>query len=332
MFLIERPQLLPFIVAALAFSILTCYYVFTLQSFHAHSQTLEITIEDLRQSAAKSRRPSSIADHANGINSNIIDTESARVSPTINKDLYGTPNRDLIIFAYSENPDSLLNLAFFRKHALHAKADFIFLFNGNHTVDLSAFSALPNVRVIERENRCFDLGSYHEVLTQNSTLTTAYDRFILMNSSVRGPLFPAWANDLCWSDVFWKMLSDRTKMVGLTYNCGRGESWPAHVQSMLYAVSRETLVDVLLPNMRCYADYMDTVQNGEMQASNWVLAAGGDVYAMEGRFAAHAGRLDGNFSSTFLEWCENTDDVRSGQEIVVSGKYEGGTIHPYETM
>lgn len=124
------------------------------------------------------------------------------------------PNEDLILFSFHETESAAKNLQFFLKHALHAKADFIFIINGEHTQNLSALVELPNVRVIERENRCFDLGAYHEVLTNDPALQAAYKRYLLVNDSVRGPFFPSWAEKTCWSDAYWDTLDQRTRLAG----------------------------------------------------------------------------------------------------------------------
>lgn len=127
---------------------------------------------------------------------------------------HSKPNEDLILFSFHETESAAKNLEFFVKHALHAKADFIFIINGEHTQDLSALEELPNVRIIERENRCLDLGAYHEVLTENPTLQTAYKRYIFVNDSIRGPFLPSWAEERCWSDAYWDKLDETTKLAG----------------------------------------------------------------------------------------------------------------------
>lgn len=164
------------------------------------------------------------------------------------------PNTDLILYSYYETEEAEENFAFFQRHAVHSKADFIVMLNGEYTIDISRLRRLPNVRIVERPNRCFDLGGFHEILTRNRTLTTAYKRFIFMNASLRGPFFPAWARDVCWSDAYWDQLDARTKLVGMSWNCANGIPYPPHLQSMILAFSRETLNDILLPNMKCFED------------------------------------------------------------------------------
>ncbi|CAK1362869.1 hypothetical protein CB0940_04976 [Cercospora beticola] len=242
------------------------------------------------------------------------------------------PNEDLILFSFHETEGATKNLQFFIKHALYAKADFIFIINGEHTQDLSALVELPNVRIVERENRCFDLGAYHEVLTANTTLQVAYKRYMFINDSVRGPFLPSWAERTCWSDAYWDKLDERTRLAGMSWNCANGIPYPPHLQSMVLAFTNATLA-MLLPNMKCYESMLDAVMNGETKLAGMITESGYDVYAMEGRFAAHSG-ASGKNTTAFLEWCVDTPETvtSGGNDILYSGKYEGSTLHPYETI
>jgi len=98
------------------------------------------------------------------------------------------------------------------------------------TSTLSCRKIASNIRVIKKENKCFDLGSIGQVLMNNSELLLKYKRFILMNATIRGPFFPRWAVG-CWTDFFLNRLNEKVKLVGITHNCvQRG-----HVQSMIVA-------------------------------------------------------------------------------------------------
>lgn len=47
----------------------------------------------------------------------------------------------------------------------------------------------------ERNNTCFDLGTYGVVFNENEEANVKnYKRFVIMNASVRGPFVPAWAD------------------------------------------------------------------------------------------------------------------------------------------
>lgn len=146
----------------------------------------------------------------------------------------------------------------------------------------------------------------------------------------------------------------------MTWNCANGhDDFPPHVQSMIFAFDRETLQKLLLPHLKCYENMWSAVHEGEVQITPVILAAGYDAFAMEGRFASHAGTTQKN-TTAFLEWC--VDDGRGllafcslltfffsfllfrmawltsstpplpGDDVLHSGMYQGSSLHPYETM
>ncbi len=90
------------------------------------------------------------------------------------------------------------NTRFFIKHALHDRADFVFVLNGESDLRDEFPDHLPNVRVIQRDNTCYDLGAHGEVLKANDKeLIKKYDKFILMNGkSLRLT---------CWSLLDWAL-------------------------------------------------------------------------------------------------------------------------------
>lgn len=174
-------------------------------------------------------------------------------------------DRPLVTYVYAESDHARQNFLFFIKHALHDKADFVFIFNGpstgfdknGPTVDVETLlpnrTVAPHIRVVRRSNDCYDLGAHGEVLTSHlrhddgaiddgEVLWKRYKKFIVMNASVRGPFFPTWSSD-CWTDKFLNKLTDKVKLVGLSLNC-----WPTiHVQSMLWGLDSVGMSLLLYP-------------------------------------------------------------------------------------
>ncbi|KUJ18929.1 uncharacterized protein LY89DRAFT_582689, partial [Mollisia scopiformis] len=149
-------------------------------------------------------------------------------------------HQTLITYVYSESYESMQNLMFFLEHGLHAKADFVFIFNGetNHT---QLIPNKPNIKIVQRDNSCYDLGAHGEVLTKDD-LWLKYKKFIMMNASVRGPFIPHWA-EACWSDRLLSKITTDVKLVGISINC-----WPTpHVQSMVWATDRMGMSLLLQP-------------------------------------------------------------------------------------
>jgi hypothetical protein len=166
--------------------------------------------------------------------------------------------RPLILYAYFETENARRNLEFFIAHALHDAADFIFILNGEtNATDL--LPKTPNIRYLHRANDCYDLGAYAEVLLKDD-LYKKYQRFIMMNASIRGPFLPYYATG-CWSDMYLSRITDEVKvrslclispsvsltiaikLVGMSMNCGP----VPHVQAMMWATDRVGLELLLFP-------------------------------------------------------------------------------------
>ncbi|KAK7735316.1 hypothetical protein SLS53_007547 [Cytospora paraplurivora] len=260
------------------------------------------------------------------------------------------PWRPLILYAFSDTPIARDNLRFFLNHGLHAAADFIFILNGMNNItaqELLIPQGASNIRTIYRPNTCFDLGAYGEVLRGNTIplglgphrleLYRRYKRFIMLNSSVRGPFLPHWGQGSCWSDLFLSKVNIDTKLVGLTANC-----WPHfHVQSEVWATDFVGM-DLLMNNpphnpnttkvamdgfagpgepvglAGCYPD-VNRAMHAELGATRVVLDAGWKVDLMMTAYHGIA-----NYSAV----C----DPQQHGDLLFNGKYFGTNVHPYETV
>lgn len=227
--------------------------------------------------------------------------------------------KDVLLYVYYETDDAKRNLQFFLDHALHSNMDFIFIINGE---ELSIhIPEKNNIQVIHRPNTCYDLGSMGEVLNANNqTVLKKYDRFIMMNASVRGPLLPGWARNigLCWSNIFFGQLSETTKLAGLTANCV--PDYPKHIQSMMLAVDR-TGMDLMLSNLGCHDEYDNAVMYGETALTQSIL---NDGYAAEPIFSIrYSDRYQRN--ADFWDHCEIKD-------VLFGERYAGMDVHPFDTI
>jgi hypothetical protein len=175
---------------------------------------------------------------------NASDDASAGNAPDEAPEASATPakrparQRSLISYAYTETPSNRANLIFFIQHGLYASADFVFTFNGetdahkllpSHPESPVYDPAVTNIEALHRPNTCLDFGAHAEALlrewdAEHARLTPmtdkhrggtrffeAYDRFILMNSSVRGPFIPYWSM-ACWAEALWAKLTAKVKV------------------------------------------------------------------------------------------------------------------------
>ncbi|KFY19739.1 hypothetical protein V491_04256 [Pseudogymnoascus sp. VKM F-3775] len=267
--------------------------------------------------------------------------------------------KSLISYVYTESPTNRRNLEFFIKHGLYAGADFVFSFNGDTDAEtiLPVYETSPwydpkitNIEVLKRDNKCFDMGAHGEALLREwNDLGTklspmggrdrggrkfweGYERFMLMNASVRGPFMPIWSKD-CWSEAFWGMLTDKKKLAGMSYNCHGGKG---HVQSMVWALDRVGIEILMKPEAEggigywCPYDMVNAI-GGEIRSTPSIINAGYEVEAMNLVYHSHDGEdhnKDGkkdNSPKGYIEGC--TDD-----DFFHDNYYYGFNIHPYETI
>lgn len=118
-------------------------------------------------------------------------------------------DRPLISYAYAESESGRANFKYFLSQGLHGAADFVFIINGE-TDAADLIPHKPNIRVVRRNNTCFDLGAHGEVLREDG-LWKKYKRFITLNASIRGPFVPRWSRS-CWSDVYLGRLTEKVKV------------------------------------------------------------------------------------------------------------------------
>jgi hypothetical protein len=232
-------------------------------------------------------------------------------------------NTDVVLYVhYDGDPIGRRNIEFFIKHGLHSKADFYFIINGfDLTVEIPEAS---NIHVIKRENTCYDLGTLGVVLQQDDgALMKKYKRFIMLNSSVRGPFFPNWARlsgTACWSNYMLAPLSTRTKLVGLTANCDH--EFPYHLQSFGLATDLVGL-HALLPALQCFGDRTEAINQGELAMTQRVRDAGYDAVPLYSAYAD--GGRSGTSNQEFWNGCTHKD-------IFYPEAYFRADLHPFDTL
>jgi hypothetical protein len=117
---------------------------------------------------------------------------------------------------------TLILYAYFEKNEIYAKAfdyfiklgvdqsdmiDYVFIIQGfNTSVSIPEY---PNVKVLKRENTCFDFGAYGKALEWLGGIgnLSKYEFFVFINPSALGPILPKyWPTDLHWSKAFTSRL------------------------------------------------------------------------------------------------------------------------------
>ncbi|OTA94270.1 hypothetical protein M434DRAFT_10810 [Hypoxylon sp. CO27-5] len=234
----------------------------------------------------------------------------------------------LILYAYKESENARENLKFFLSQGLHGSADFIFILNGKTDI-AESIPKRDNIRIIQRPNICFDLGTFGEVLREGG-LWKQYKRFITMNASLRGPFIPYWSTN-CWSDAYLERVTGDVKLVGMTANC---EPRP-HIQSMIWATDKVGMELLLYPPANvsepdiyggtddtvafgsCYEEFHQAI-HAEIGATGLIRGAGYKVSAMMSAFQGEQ----------YFDKCDEHP-----KDLLFEGTgYFGTNLHPYETL
>ena len=203
-----------------------------------------------------------------------------------------------------------LNVEFFIKHGLieDPNVDFYFAVN-----DPDLQMTVPGVTVINRKNEGLDFGAWSEVLLTNN-LYQRYDYFVLLNSTVRGPFLPVWADVKNWTELFIRKLNDQVKLVGTTV-CTLTDH--PHVQSMLLVTDRVGLqvgIDTGIFSMDFTCK--NIIIEKEIGYSTEILKAGYNIACMLKALDGVDFRLKKTgYNGFFME--------RS---------YFGASVHPYEVI
>ncbi|ORY86152.1 hypothetical protein BCR37DRAFT_390949 [Protomyces lactucae-debilis] len=234
-------------------------------------------------------------------------------------------NTDAVLYVhYDGSAAGRRNLQFFIDHALHSNADFYFIINGYNVT--ATIPEASNIHVVKRENTCFDLGTIGEVVqAKDGDMMKKYKRFMFLNSSIRGPFFPNYARlakQACWTQKLLGLLSDTTKLVGLTANCGDPDYGPKHLQSFALATDQVGL-RAMLPILKCFTNKVDAIKHGETALTQSVRDAGYDAVPLYSAYAD--GGRSSKSNSEFWESCKHND-------IFYAEQYFGMDVHPFDTI
>jgi len=235
----------------------------------------------------------------------------------------------LVMYVFSDTDKEYFNnLRFFIKHAIRPNdnCQYIIILQVGDASTTHKFPELPsNAHYLIHSNECYDLGTFGWAFHSQIDNLSSYKYFILMNSSIRGPFFPAYMpKAMHWTDTFTSKINDNVKLVGPTINCGGIPGMPTtapHVQSYLLATDRIGL-DVLLKTvLSCYDNIMDTIKYGEIGASKAIMDAG---YTIDCLMLKYQG----------VDW----RNARVGRECnanvnpLVPRFVDGTTITPFEVL
>ena len=121
-------------------------------------------------------------------------------------------NKMVYIYAYYEKNDLYKKnfIHFLKNGGILDDIDYYIVINGKYTVDIPD---LPNIQVINRENKGFDFGAYSHLINNLENMKD-YDYYIFSNATIIGPYVKQ--SDKVWIDEFIDLFnSSTTTKVGI---------------------------------------------------------------------------------------------------------------------
>ncbi|KAI8918152.1 hypothetical protein DFJ77DRAFT_284749 [Powellomyces hirtus] len=207
-------------------------------------------------------------------------------------------------------PPQTDNLGYFLRHGLQSNVDYVFVMNSPVPKEV-LIPKLPNIFVWEKENKCYDLGSFRQAVEYMAEKhNRKYKRYMLINASVRGPFVPLY-DRACWIDHFLDRLTNKVKMVGTTSFCN-DEQFPRHIQTMVLAFDAEGY-EAGPATLPCPGTITEAIRTGEIPLTSMLKEKG---YAVDALMTAATGEP---------ELC-GTGDMN------YKDRYYGMSFHPYELI
>jgi hypothetical protein len=178
---------------------------------------------------------------------------------------------------------------------LHYEADFVFTIIGESTVIEDVLpKGQTHINIFNKP--AFDVGcnpftAHAAVLggdpaSDRKPLNEVYDKFIMIDSSVRGPFLPRWSRS-CWTHSLVSLLGEKTKLVGTSLACLEGQR--PHLQSHILATDKTGLARLLedgrLAAKACpvgeEAEATKARKESERDLTYIIREAGWDAYPLE---------------------------------------------------
>lgn len=250
-------------------------------------------------------------------------------------------NRYAVFFHYYEANETYKdNLIFFISASYTESADFFIIISGDCSVELPT---RENINYIYAENNNRDFGGYSFALKKIIN-KDAYDYYIFVNSSTRGPFIPSYVDE-SWVSVFTKRIQNDIHLVGSSINIlGKNdlfgqrfeERWGAksssyvgqsysHVQTTAYALSR-TAIKYLIS-----IGFYDTSEklSREHTITDYEIRLSQEIKLNNWNFSTH---LSGYSKIDYRKDVENTNPTALNGDPLLSNSFFGRTLNPFELI
>ena len=224
--------------------------------------------------------------------------------------------KTLVVYTFHEYNDCV---KFFIKHGLFESIDVDFYMIINSQTTYIKVDQL-NVKVINRENIGHDFGAWSSVLCVNNN-HQKYDRYIMINSSVKGPFLPLYVKDN-WVNLLNAEVTDSVKLFGTSIGYHEGI---VHVQSMVMVTDKIGLkigIDTGVFSLNYLTSREKVIEQKELGYSTHVLNTNYNIGCLLPRFKG----VDFRNKNTVKELFPQNINIFGHED------YYGIEVHPFEVI
>lgn len=181
--------------------------------------------------------------------------------------------KTLVLYAFFELNSSVEH---FINHCIFYDPNIDFIMISSNMENI--FTVPSYVKVLMRENKGYDFGSWSDALLNNN-LYKDYDYFIFLNASAKGPYLPLYFKDK-WTDIYINGLQGNVKLFGSTINTMGKPLTNSHIQSYIFSMDKDTL-QYLIDCDIFSKKYVDTkgeaIENKEIGMSRKIIENGWNI-------------------------------------------------------
>ena len=235
-----------------------------------------------------------------------------------------TKNKIVVIYTFFMSDVADYNLKFFAKKELayRANIDYIIVING-YLCNVT-FPDIKNLIILKRENTGFDFGGHAYALNYLKGKKLTYKYYFFMNSSVFGPIIPAYIKNH-WSDIFIEKLVGLVKIVSTSIVCLEKKDLGGYgpkAESFFFLTDYEGL-ELLLKEGSIFCSHKDKVSaiiNGEYGVTRCIMKHGFTIDCILQKYRG-------------VDWLDKKNwNINNNLHPTRRNTFFGKSINPYEVI
>lgn len=248
------------------------------------------------------------------------------------RETFKTQNRMCVVYNYYEKDDTYKdNFYYFLNNGILDEIDYYIIVNGNCSLKIPNED---NIFTYYRENKGYDFGAFSYIV--NNKLTTMYDYYFFLNTSVRGPYLKN--KNKKWYDYFIPLFNENVHLVGTSINVCTNENFclhdkkykkkiNPHVQSMFFCIDQKYFLELKKEDFFNEVEinemnFTDIIRNKEVKLSQIAIEKGYNINCILSKYK----------NKDYVNMRNDINPTSIDGDPYFKNSYFSETIDPYEVI